>query len=52
MFICRQCIEDDKVKNTNKELALWIFNREGYYKLGISYGNCESCGLTTECVDL
>ena len=40
MFICRKDAPED---------AKYLFDMPG--NLGISYGPCEICGVTTECVD-
>ena len=36
MFVCRECVKPE---------GQWLF------MLLVSYGSCELCGKTTECID-
>lgn len=39
MFLCEKCVKPEQ---------LWLFNMS----MGISYGPCEGCKKTGECVDV
>lgn len=46
MFLCRECIEQDKVKITGKAYALMMLDAGRG-----SYGPCESCKKVGVCAD-